>query len=59
MTNELNIDIKAQEEKKKLVAEKFNNNTLDMYLSALSKEALKIYVVTWGLKVTLLKIKKI
>ncbi len=41
MTNELNIDIAAQEEKKKLVAEKFNDNTLDMYLSALSKEALK------------------
>ncbi len=41
MTNELNIDIAAQEEKKKSVAEKFNDNTLDMYLSALSKEALK------------------
>lgn len=50
MTNELNIDIKAQEEKKKLVAEKFNNNTLDMYLSALSKEELKNICRNLGIK---------
>lgn len=50
MTNELNIDIAAQEEKKKLVSEKFNDNTLDMYLSALSKEELKNICRNLGIK---------
>lgn len=50
MTNDLNIDIAAQEERKKLVAEKFNDNTLEMYLSALSKEELKNICRNLGIK---------
>ncbi|WP_414055484.1 hypothetical protein [Macrococcus equi] len=41
MTNELNIDIQEQEEKKEYAAENFNNYTLDHYLAGLSKDELK------------------
>ncbi|MGK0555093.1 hypothetical protein [Macrococcus capreoli] len=41
MTNELNIDVKEQEEKKQHAAEHYHDYTLDWYLSGLSKDELK------------------
>ncbi|WP_414052131.1 Rho termination factor N-terminal domain-containing protein [Macrococcus animalis] len=50
MTNDNTIDIKEQEERKKFAVENFNNNSLNWYLEALSKDELKNICRNLGIK---------